>query len=276
MSRESRVYYQPGTRNDAVSLDGFDAYIDYGDGMRSHSWSRTITSKSIRGLTLNSREIDVTVRLTDEKANELRRVADADVSAKLPGTIIVDGEWKMRCYIVASKTKEVYWDWLELSLTLALVDSYWWRRKKQHFVAGLTEDGLDYPHDHEYDFSFQIGEGRITVDSLIGALPLVRFYGPCTNPYVTIGGNRYEVDANVPSGSTATIDATTAKPTVVLSDAFGNKQSIFALAVRDGGLNGGSYAFQPLPGGALTVTWSGSFAFDVEWVEKDTEPPWER
>ena len=276
MPRVSRVYYQPGIRADAISLDGFETYIEWGDGLRSHTWSRTVTSKSIKGLTLNSREVDVTVRMTDEKANELRRVADADVSAKEPGTIIVDDEWCMRCYIVASKTKDVYWDWIECDLTLALVDSYWWRHKKRHFVTGLVEDGLDYPNDHEYDYAFQVGEGSITVDSLIGALPLIRFYGPCVNPYVVIGGNRYEVDVTIPSGSTATIDATSSKPTVMLTDSFGNSTSIFADAVREGGLNGGSYAFQPFPSGVQQVNWSGSFAFDVEWVEKDTEPPWVR
>jgi hypothetical protein len=227
-------------------------------------------------LTLDSHEVDVTVKLTDENANLLRRVADADVGSKLPGTIIVDDEWRMRCYIVGWKISGVYYSWVEYDLTIALVDSYWWRRKQRHFVSGLTEDGLDYPHDYEHDFSFSVGEGQIQVDSLIGALPLVRFYGPCTNPYIMLAGNRYEVDVTVPSGSTVTIDATTAKPTVMLTDVYGNAQSVFAYAVRDGGLNGGSYAFQPLPSGTLQVTWSGAFAFDVEWVEKDTEPPWQR
>lgn len=276
MSRDSRVYYHPGTRNDPISLDGLEAYIDYGEGLRTHTWSRTLTNKSVRGLTLDSREVEVTIKMTDEKANELRRVADADVTAKLPGTITVDDDWNIRCYIVSSKTSDVYWDWIECKLTIALVDSYWWRKKQQHFVSGLTEDGLDYPHDYPHDFSFQIGEGRVQVDSKIGALPLIRFYGPCANPYVIIGGNRYEVDVTLQSGSTVTIDATTAKPTVMQADAFGNTQSVFSSAVRDGGLNGGSYAFQPLPGGQVEISWSGSFAFDLEWVEKDTEPPWER
>lgn len=273
----SRVYYHPGTFGaDPISLDGFNAYIGYGDNLRTHEWSRTFTSKSIRGLTLDAREVDVSVALTDSTANTLRRVADADVASKQPGTLIVDDEWSMRCYIVASKTKEVHYGWIELDLTIALVDSYWWRRKEQHFVSGLSEDGLDYPHDFPFDYSFAIGEGRIEVESLIGALPLIRFYGPCVNPYVTIGSNRYEIDVSVPSGSTATIDATTTRPTVTLTDEYGNEQSIFASAVRDGGLNGGSYAFQPFPSGALQISWSGAFAFDIEWVEKDTEPPWER
>lgn len=276
MSRESRVYYVPGTRNDPISLDGLEAYIDYGEGLRSHTWSRTLTNKSVRGLTLDAHEVEVTIKMTDAKANELRRVADADVNAKMPGTIVVDGSWSIRCYIVGSKTSGVFFDWIECKLTIALVDSFWWRRKEQHFVVGLTNDGLDYPHDHPYDLSFQVGEGRVEVESKIGALPLIRFYGPCTSPYVIIADNRYEVDVTIPSGSTVTIDATGAKPTVLLADAFGNTQSVFADAVRDGGLNGGSYAFQPLPSGTLEITWSGSFAFDLEWVEKDTEPPWER
>ena len=276
MPRSSRVYYKPGTSNQQISLDGFEAYIDYGDGLRSHAWSRTLTAKSIRGLTLDSREVEMTIRMTDEQANAIRRVADADVSAKSPGTLVVDDEWNMRCYIVGWKTSAVFYGWIECQLTVALVDSCWWRRKKQHFVIGLTEEGLDYPHDYPHDFSFTIGEGRINVDSLIGAQPLIRFYGPCTNPYVTIGDNRYEVDVSVPSGSTVTIDATTAKPTVILANSLGVTQSVFAYAVREGGLNGGSYAFQPFSSGIQRVLWSGAFAFDIEWIEKDTEPPWER
>ena len=272
-----RVFYRPGSGGDDISLDGPDIYIDFGDGLRSHTWSRQLTSKSVRGLTLETREVDIEAKMTDSAANTLRRRADADVSSKLPGMLIVDDEWCMRCYIVVSRTQEAYQQqWINNKLTLTLVDSYWWRKKKQHFVSGLVEDGLDYPHDHEYDLAFSVGDGRITVDSLIGALPLIRFYGPYLNPYVTIADNRYEVDVNIPSGSTVTIDATTSKPTVTLTDAYGNEQSVFSSAVRDGGLNGGSYAFQPLPGGTLQIAWSGAFAFDLEWIEKDTEPPWER
>ena len=276
MSRESRVYYHPGTFNDPISLDGLEAYIGYGEGLRSHTWSRQLTNKSVRGLTLDTREVEVTIRLTDEQANILRRVADADISEKKPGTIVVDDEWRMRCYIVGSKTSDVFYGWIECKLTIALVDSFWWRRKKMHFVSGLVNDGLDYPHDHPHDLSFQVGEGRVQVDSLIGALPLVRFYGPCVNPYVSIADNIYQVNVSVPSGYTATIDATTSKPTVLLTDSYGNSISVFSDAVRTGGLNGGSYAFQPLPGGTLLVNWSGAFAFDLEWVEKDTEPLWQR
>ena len=269
-----RVYYHPGTGGDAICLDGDGAYIGSGGDLRSHKWNRDISLRSLIGVSLGLREVDVDCVVLDDKANELRRAADADMTAKSPGMLVVDDTWKMRCYIVASDTRNVYADAVGLRLTLALMDRQWWREKSLHFVMGMGAGGLDHDYDHEYDLSFSSGSGKVTVESLQGALPKITFYGPCTSPYVIIGDNRYEVDVQVLSGHTCVIDATVPRPTVELVDSYGNRQSVFSSAVRTGGRDSGTYAFQPLEHGVNVVQWSGSFAFDVVWHEMDTEPPW--
>ena len=271
-----RVFYNPGLGGDPVALDGPDAFIRWGDGLRSHEWTRSLSARFVRGLTLGVREVKVVAVAYDDAANTLREVADADVAARTPGTLSVDDTWNIRCYIVESETAEVYYEAVKLNMTVALVDTAWWRDKSQHFVIGLAADGLDHSYDHDYDLSHSVGASQVKVETRLGAKPKITFYGPCTNPYITIGGNRYEVDVQILSDRKVVIDAQGSTPTVQLIDQYGNAQSVFAYAVRDGGLGGGSYAFEPLPYGTLQVGWSGAFSFDVEWREIDTEPPWDR
>lgn len=269
-----RITYSPGQGGDAISLDGPLAYVSAGGGLRSHKWNRTLSGRSVRGLSLGASEVKFDVIAYDSAADDLRRAADADVASRTPGTLTVDGEWSMGCYIVASELSEAYSEAVKLKLTAALVDPCWYREKTRHFVTGLDAGGIDHPYDYPHDLSFSVGSGTLDVDSPQGAPVRIVFYGPCTNPYVVIGGNRYEVDVSVNSGYTAVIDALGTRPTVTRIDSQGNRQSVFQYAVRDGGLGGGSYAFQPIPHGVSTVEWSGAFSFDVTWRELDTEPPW--
>ena len=271
-----RVYYHPGLGGDPICLEGDGAFVGYGGELRSHKWSRNVTGRSVRGMTLGVREVDFDVVAFDAEADALRRACDADVASEKPGTIVVDGEWRMRCYVVESSTGEAYRDHVSLKLKAVLVDPYWWRENNYSFVIGLNENGMDFPFDFPFDFSFSSGSGSVEVESSLGAKPKLTFYGPCTNPYVIIGDNRYEVDYNVVTGCKVVIDATGDTPTVMHYDQYGNGYSVFPYAVRDGGEGGGSYAFERVKAGSSAVTWSGAFAWSLELRELETEPPWDR
>ena len=269
-----RVVYTSGSTGETVQLDGDTAFVATGGGLRSRKWTRLLGSRSLRGAALNAREVKVDCIAYDAAADDLRRIADADVASKTPGTITVDGEWKCRCFVVESETSEVYYEAVKTKLTVAMVDGYWYRDKSKHFVTGLDDGGIDHPYDYPHDLSYVAGKGQLIVETRLGAKPKITFYGPVTNPYITFAGNRYEVDVQVLSGWKVVIDALDSTPTVRKVDSYGNWTSVFADAVRDGGLGGGSYAFQPIPYGTHEVTWSGAFSFDIEWREIDTEPPW--
>ena len=153
---------------------------------------------------------------------------------------------------------------------MLLLDGLWWREKSRHFVVGLDSSGLNHDYNFEYNLNFSVGKGSITVDSGLGALPRITFYGPCTNPYVTVAGNRYQVNESLQSGFSVTADATGSRKTITKSDAYGNKTSVFSSGVRGSGTD----IFATLPNGVHEVGWSGAFAFDLAWREMDTEPPW--
>lgn len=112
------------------------------------------------------------------------------------------------------------------------------------------------------------------MESAIKAPSKITFYGPATNPYVKIGDNRYEVDVAVLQGQKVVIDSTGTRPTAILYDNLGNGVNVFQYAVRDGGENGGSYAFLPFNPGLSIVNWQASFTVDLEWLERESEPVW--
>lgn len=271
-----RITYTSSRAAQSISLDGDGVYVGTGGGLRSHEWTYSLTRRAVKGLSLGARTVEVSAYAEDAKANTLRRMADADAAAQVPGLLTVDGEWNMRCYIVEMSASKTYMEGVQLSLTIALIDECWWRVRLESFVTGYNEGGLDFPFDFPFDFNFKAGSGAVHNGSDMPAPAIITFYGPCTNPYVTIGGNRYEVDVQVATGHRVVIDFTGAAPTVMHYDQYGNGYSVFSEAVRDGGLGGGSYAFQPIPAGESAATWSGTFSWSVELREQDTEPLWAR
>ena len=271
-----RVYYKPGLGGDPICLDGEGAFVSYGGNLRAHKWSSSTSSRNVYGLALGIRDADFEVTATDSAADALRAACDADNASMSPGTICVDDEWNMRCYVVESSTRDAYSDHVLLSFKAMLIDPYWWKEQELYFPAGLDESGLNYEHNFEHNYGHSSGKAYVNVESLVGAQPRITFYGPVTNPYVTIGGNRYQVNQQVLSDYSLVLDAMGDTPSAILYDPYGNAESVFDKAVRTGGRGGGSYAFDPLPHGRLEVAWSGAFAFGLLWRERDTEPPWAR
>ena len=264
--------YVSGLTGEVVALDTADSLMGFQGDLASHDRNITITDAGIEGGYVNGVTVKAPYTGTFEQTDRLRRIADADFEAGVPGVMLKDG-WERKAYIKGlshslmkhrSKSKAV----------ITLLGGFWTRSKKQTFIAGLNIGGLDFPFDFPFDFSFMSGQGSLVNDTALEAMAKITFYGQCTNPYVVIGDNRYEVDYSAVAGAKIVIDFTGDEPTVMHYDQFGNGYSIVEHAVRTGGLDGGSYAFKPFRAGRSTVTWSGTFTIDVEWLERDTEVPW--
>jgi len=273
---DSYVYYVSGTDGSEYDLhDAELAMVPKGSGIHSRAWSLTLAYRSARGATNPAREIVMAYIASNEHADELRRAFDADLENGKPGTLVYRG-WRMKCYVFDETTSDTYGGYVARDARVAMLDGFWWKESKQYFPSGLDNTGLNHDYNFEHNYGYSAGKAYIKVDSMVGALPRLTFYGPCASPYVTIGRNRYEVDQTVLSGYSLVIDATSDMPTAKLYDPYGNSESVFSKAVRDGGKGGGSYAFEPLKHGTLEVAWSGAFAFELAWRERETEPPWAR
>lgn len=131
---------------------------------------------------------------------------------------------------------------------------------------------LDYPHNYEYDYQKTSSTGNITPSVLTPSDVYLAVFGPAVNPYVIVGGNRYQVNVTVPAGGYLVVDGR--DKTIQLTLADGTVQNVFSSGVRGGGSGGGSYIFERVPAGTSEVTYDGSFGFDLGWYEEEGEPPW--
>ena len=138
--------------------------------------------------------------------------------------------------------------------------------------GGGGDTYLDYPHDYPYDYEKTSYTGDVTPSVLTPSDVYLVIYGSAVNPYVIVGGNRYQVNVTVPSGGYLIVDGR--DKTIMLTLADGTVQNVFSSGVRGGGAGGGTYIFEKVPAGTSEVTYDGSFGFDLGWYEEEGEPPW--
>lgn len=259
---------------------GFEGPL-YGEtlaGLRGRVWDYSLASRGMSGVARKTREATATVKIHDspDTLDLLRRLADADMASGVPGTLVADGEWEAHAWIAKSEPQTVTPTMVETQLTFVLVDGVWRRESLNIFHMQTFEDSqwLDLPCDLPCDLG-----GMAAIQTVRNPTPIrqparITIYGPCTNPYIVIGTNRYQVDASVPEGGRIEIDGASAVKTVVMADAQGNRSNLFGKARRGAGLDGGEYIFQPLEPGIQQIAWRNDFDFDVTVVEERTEPPW--
>mgnify|MGYP007073505778 CR=1 FL=1 len=258
---------------------GFEGPL-YGEtlaGLRGRVWDYSIGARGLTGITRKTRETNVTVRIHDSPAtlDLLRRLADADMAAGAPGTLVADGEWETRAWIAKSEPQSITPTMVETQLAVALLDGVWRREITTHHDPRTDAgSGLDYPHDYPHDYG-----GMSILDTVANATGMpqpvkLTIFGPCVNPYIIIGTNRYEVDATIPAGSRLEIDAASDSRTVTMISDTGLRTNLFAKAVRGTGRGSGTYIFEPLPPGMSTISWAGGFEFDLTVIEERSEPPW--
>nr|DAZ34112.1 MAG TPA: tail protein [Caudoviricetes sp.] len=230
------------------------------------------------GITRKAREATVTVKIHDSPAtlDLLRRLADADMAAGTPGTLVADGEWETRAWIAKSEPQSITPTMVETQLTIVLADGVWRRGTTEHHDPRADKAGgdLDYPYDYPHDYA-----GMSILDTVTNATGMpqpvkLTIFGPCVNPYIIIGTNRYEVDATIPAGSRLEIDAASDSRTVTMISDTGLRTNLFGKAVRGTGRGSGTYIFEPLPPGMSTISWAGGFKFDLTAIEERSEPPW--
>lgn len=253
-------------------------YLNYND-LRDYSWSYdTINSRISRFYrAITSRKIPLVVKCkSDDEAaavkNRLHELAEADIEARIPGKVFV-GDYYTNGYITAS-TKSNYLinkKICNIELTLTSDDSAWYRERNYTFIPGVESSisiggGTDYPYDYPYDYALRLKGRKIVCDSVGSNAFRLLIYGEAINPTVIIGDHVYSINGTIGKGETLLIDS--ASKTITLTTATGNKINWFDKRGRE------SYIFEPIPAGQNTVSWLGTFGFDLTVIEKRSEPKW--
>lgn len=275
-----RLTYTSST-GEVIELDGAGAYVGCAPKLRSREWSYELSWRGAYGDSRNAREATVDANLSPEAADALREQADRDMAVSSPGRLTFDGEWRQRAYLAKSDVSEVYGRrGMRAELTFLLLDGAWRREVTTGFYANEVSDGsaLDYPHDFEYDYGGSGANRTVTVEGLLPADMRMTIYGPVTNPRVVLTqgefSNTYGVNVTVPGGSRLVIDGSSHPKGIQLVGTYGEVEDRFADGVRGEGAGSGSYCFEPLRPGTSTVSWDGSFGFDITHYQEEGEPPW--
>ena len=243
-----------------------------------HSWEWEESAGEIMGLRLSARTLSLPMGMfggsLDERERSFR-ILEADVVAGELGTLSFHG-YDLTCMPV-STALDMWWfdDGIEeRAVTLVAPRPFWSRDVLTPFPIaerGSSEEWLCLPCDLPIDLGAPAPARVIDVDTVGPAEWRWVVHGPATNPYVTIAGNRYEVDATVPDGSTLVLDTRDRTVMIVAPDG----SAVNAFSSRKRGIEGsGSYAMARIPRGTHQVFSSGAFAFDVVVHDERTEPAW--
>lgn len=265
-----------GSTGERVELDAKPIYVGTALGVRGRQWNYTLGRRNITGVSRQASEASLTADyLTLEAADAARRVMDRDVSSGTPGRLVTPAGWEQRAYVVAQEPTDRYHGWLRADLTVLLLDGVWRRLVSRSY--GKNDEGADYgkaySYGYEYDYAPPNNASTVTVDAPAASPIRLVIYGYALNPELTIGGNTYSFDVEIPSGGYMVVDSRP-DPTVTLVDGSGREHDAFPSAHRGAGLGSGEYAFQPVPPGVSTVGWDRSFGFDLGIYLEEGEIPW--
>lgn len=274
MPKQARYIASNG---EVVELDGPTTWIGTADQLLSDEWTYTIGYRNITGVTREAKEIEVEAFLkNNEEANKLRRLRNADVRNGTPGIIEAKG-LQQRAYIVKSVPSEITRTHHRETLTVVLLDGYWGKWNEQEFWATEIDpdtEYLDLPTDVPFDLMPPSALNSLTNNSSIPAPFKMTIFGPCVNPYIVIGDNRYEIIANIPAGARVEINSQSFPRTITLISSAGDRTDLFSSGTRGSGEGSGEYVFEPIKPGYNDVSWPGGFGFSLEWYEQEEVPGW--
>lgn len=278
----NRISYERAAVRGSVSLDAGALHVGTADALRSWEWSYDLGAHSVANRVRTAREADLTVWATTLAAADLLRDAvELDMAKGEPGRLVVDGEWSQRALFVAADIDSIGRRHAVLAYKVVLLDGAWGREVTRQYVPGSAEASdlwLAYPHPFPHGYGGTCGrDGDVLwVDSPGGDAPVrVVFYGPAQDPHITVGSNLYQWVGTVPAGARLDIDCRGRQRKVTLTRSDGSVEDGFRGAVRQGGLGGGTYAFQPLSDGPNHVGWGGGYGVDLTWVEQSATPPFD-
>lgn len=269
------VQYISGTTNQTCNFDG-PIYGETMPKLRGHQWSYTLAHNNLTGITTQSREITLTIKITDPKTwDSARRLFSFDVQQHAPGMIVVDNVWRTRAYIVANDPQNIAPYLVETQITVVLVDGVWMRDGERVQCAVHTASGdqwLDLPTDLPFDLQAPRMSSNVVNPMLSACDWRMTVYGPAHNPRVRIAGNDYMLDVLIPQGGYVLVDQH--DRVITLTQPNGDVSNVIGSAHRGSGLGSGQYIFEPLPAGTSTIEWDGSFGFDLTPILLEVELPW--
>lgn len=190
-----------------------------------------------------------------------------DIRSKKPARLYW-GEYYIECYILSSvTTPNDIRVWTDNKIEIYAPYPFWIRENKQSFLPISAESTgfLDYEYDYEYDYTPPAsGSQQWVLDTPFDSNFKMTIYGAVVNPHISINGYEYILYTTIASGGYAVIDSR--DNTIKLVSAQGVETNGFNTR------NKAASVFKHIPGGSLSISWTGDFGFDLTVYEERSEP----
>lgn len=262
--------------NESLEFGSGGLYVNQND-LRDFAWEITSKNDRISGFKkgIVSKTLPIIIK-TDTVAegiqlrNRLFEVAEKDVLAVKHGRIII-GDYYLKCFITESKKSNylINKGYMTIEVVVTTDFPHWIKETTTQFnyFATVSEGAnLDYNRDFPSDYASNMLGTTLVNTNFVPTNFVLRIYGACNSPAVTIVGHKYAVNVNLGANEYLTIDSV--NKTITKTGASGITENCFNLRDRD------SYIFEKIPVGNLNVSASGDFKFDVTLLEERSEPKW--
>lgn len=193
---------------------------------------------------------------------------ESDVAQNKCGRIYVDGYY-MPCNII--KDKKTLWETnVVVSSEFSLVTDYpyWIREKKITYERKQASDTgyLDYPYDYPYDYSPNDMAVYLENTEVMPADFKLVIQGPCENPQVTIGQNKYQIMTTLSSYEYIVLNSM--DRTIYKVSSTGTVTNAFESQNRN------YENFAKIPQGKHIISINGTFKMEITMYMKRSEPRW--
>lgn len=142
-------------------------------------------------------------------------------------------------------------------------DYYEYTTGKPVYIADKNSPNLDYNYDYSYETP---GIRTWNLDHYATSEFKLTIYGYCENPRILVNGYPYQIFGTVEENEFLVIDSREKTVTHYLNN--GTTENWFDFRNKENSV------FEPLPSGNLTLTWDGTYGFDILAYLERSEPRW--
>lgn len=272
------IYYL-NAKGEKLNLTEWPYRIQTGDILnykKPYIFSQTSYGGEILGFNPELVEKNITLTVSAKSIaeyyaalNHFYDVVDYDVVNLIPGKLYVNGQY-MRCFIFGSEKTE--WEygcnWLDNAIAIVSGTAVWiaestiiYERKSR------PETGfLDYPYDYRYDYTPNLNSVFLENTEVAPCDIKMVIQGPCLNPEICIGENKYQVMTELSSYEYIVLN--TSERTAYKVSYNGAISNVW------GSLNRDYDNFKKVPGGKHIVTTNGNFKVQITAYISRSEPRW--
>lgn len=274
------LYYE-NSKGEKINLMENGIYAQNPENLVESEWKYNTISNingvgRIKNFYKEIQEVSLTLSImadTKEEYNEilerLHRITEYDVRKNTPGRLWWNDFYKnVNCYATSYDDFDELFECVEKEIKFVSTEPMWIREISFSFheAAESVQEGGDYDFDYDFDYIASTDNTYFENESIAETNFEITIYGPCDDPEIVVGGNRYILYISLQENEYAKINSKTRK--IIKVSQYGETENVFHFRDRDNNI------FEKIPDGENHVSWSPKNGFDLKIYDERGEPVW--